>query len=157
MGIARSDRSNPRNSPLSAPIRIEPWKPTSRIALASASFAAQPPKELPCQEHATGSIARVWHGKVPNAKADEYQQYIGAAIQKFTSLPGNQGYVLLKDKSAEHTDFTVISYWDGKKSIEAYAGKDITLTHFLPRDKDYLIDPEKTVKNYEIAQQACAR
>lgn len=41
-------------------------------------------------------IARVWHGKTPRAKADEYETYISSAITKFESIGGNLGYQLMR-------------------------------------------------------------
>ncbi len=97
-------------------------------------------------------IARVWRGKVANTKAQEYEKYIGEGINGFSKIKGNQGYTLFTDKRADVTHFMVISYWDAKSSIIAYAGKDIEKTRFLPRDKEFLIEPEETVTNYEILE-----
>ena len=98
-------------------------------------------------------IARTWHGKVLNAKAVEYENYIANAIKVFRKISGNQGYTLFKDKQEKVTHFLVISYWDSKKSITAYAGQETGKVHSLPRDKEFLVDPEETVTNYEIAMK----
>jgi heme-degrading monooxygenase HmoA len=99
---------------------------------------------------ASAKIARVWHGKVPNAKADEYAAYIGAAIKKFPTIKGNQGYQLMRETVGDVTHFSVTSYWASREAIKAYAGEDIRKVHSLPRDPEFLIDLEPTVMNYEI-------
>ncbi len=59
-------------------------------------------------------IARAWHGKTRKAKADEYEQYLTAAIKKFPMIKGNLGYQLMRLDSSldgdEYVEFQVISY-----------------------------------------------
>lgn len=98
----------------------------------------------------TATVARTWHGRVANARADEYAKYLGEAITKFRAIAGNRGYQMMRESIGEETHFTVISYWDSASSIVAYAGAEILKTHHLPRDAEFLIDPEETVKNYEL-------
>lgn len=96
-------------------------------------------------------IARVWHGRSPNAKADEYAAYLAAEITKFPTIPGNLGYQMMRETVGEETHFSVISYWASRDAIHAYAGADISATHVAPRDAEYLIDPEPQVKNYDLS------
>jgi heme-degrading monooxygenase HmoA len=110
--------------------------------------AAQPPRP---------GIARVWHGRVPAARADEYAAYLASAVARFSTLPGNLGYELLRDEAGPETHFMVVSYWTTKDAIRAYAGDDITKTRSLPRDPEFLIEPEPTVRNYELVVQDLAR
>lgn len=98
----------------------------------------------------TATVARTWHGRVPNARAEEYTKYISEAITKFRAIAGNRGYQLMRETIGEETHFAVISYWDSASSITAYAGEDITRTRHLPRDAEFLIEPEQTVKNYAL-------
>jgi len=102
-------------------------------------------------------IARVWHGRVPAARADEYAAYLASAITKFRTLPGNLGYELLRDDAGPETHFMVVSYWTTRDAIRAYAGDDIAKTRSLPRDPEFLIEPEPTVHNYDLALQDLAR
>lgn len=103
-------------------------------------------------------IARVWHGKTPRAKADEYEKYLSAAITKFPSIPGNLGYQLLRldggpDGDA-YSEFQVTSYWESLDAIKAYAGEDVRRTHDLPRDPEFLVDLEPFVRNYQLRVHA---
>jgi heme-degrading monooxygenase HmoA len=99
-------------------------------------------------------IARVWHGRTPNAKADEYAQYLAESIAKFPAIPGNLGYQALRETVGAETHFTVISYWQSRDAIRAYAGDDIRQTRHAPRDPEFLIDAEPTVMNYDILVNA---
>ncbi len=38
-----------------------------------------------------------------------------------------------------------------RDAIRAYAGDDIRKTRHLPRDAEFLIDPEQTVMRYDLA------
>jgi len=57
---------------------------------------------------------------------------------------------VLRRTQNEITEFTVISYWDSVDAIRKFAGADIEKTHNLPKDPEYLIELEPTVKHYEV-------
>jgi heme-degrading monooxygenase HmoA len=116
-------------------------------APAAPSTASAPSTPSLCR----ATIARVWHGRTPNAKADEYAAYLAAAITKFPTIPGNLGYQMMKETIGDETHFSVISYWISRDAIHGYAGADISATRPLPRDAEYLIDPEPQVKNYDLS------
>jgi len=103
-------------------------------------------------------IARVWHGKTPREKADEYEKYLAGAITKFPSIRGNLGYQLMRidggPDGEQYTEFQVISYWESLDSIRAYAGDDLRRTHDLPRDREFLVGMEPYVRNYELRVDA---
>jgi heme-degrading monooxygenase HmoA len=96
------------------------------------------------------AVARVWHGRTPNAKADEYARYLTAGAVKFRTIPGNLGYQVVRETIGPETHFMVVSYWASRDAIHGYAGEDIRKTRHLPRDAEFLIDPEQTVMNYEV-------
>jgi heme-degrading monooxygenase HmoA len=104
------------------------------------------------------AIARAWHGKTLRAKADEYEAYLGNAITKFSTLPGNLGYQLMRLNGGpdgdQYVEFQVISYWESLEAIKAYAGDTVTHTRDLPRDKEFLIGMEPLVRNYELRVNA---
>ena len=111
-------------------------------APARAAIAAAP---------AGAKIARVWHGRTPAARADEYAAYAAAALPKFRTLPGNVGYAMFREDGPAESHFMVVSWWASTDAIRGYAGDDISKTRALPRDPEFLIDPEPTVHNYRIA------
>jgi heme-degrading monooxygenase HmoA len=98
-------------------------------------------------------VARVWHGKVPRSRADEYQAYLDKqGVQKLRAIHDNLGAQMFRRDDGDVTEFMVISYWPNRDAIHAYAGADIEKVHDLPRDKEFLIDPERTVKHFDIEQ-----
>jgi heme-degrading monooxygenase HmoA len=103
-------------------------------------------------------IARVWHGKTPREKADEYEKYLAGAITKFPSIKGNLGYQLMRidggPDGKDLTEFQVVSYWESRDAIHAYAGEDIQRTRDLPRDREFLVGMEPYVRNYDLRVNA---
>lgn len=101
---------------------------------------------------AAAHVARVWHGKTPSAKADEYAQYLyEVGVKKLREIPGNLGVQMFRENRGNETDFVVISYWYSRDEIHAYAGADISKTHHLPRDAEFLVEIEPEVRHYDIA------
>jgi heme-degrading monooxygenase HmoA len=97
-------------------------------------------------------VARMWHGTVPLAKADEYQRYLyESGVKELKAIPKNEGVELLRRDDGKNAEFVVISYWPDKDAIHAYAGKDIDHVHDLPRDPSFLgPGREKLVKHFEV-------
>jgi heme-degrading monooxygenase HmoA len=58
-------------------------------------------------------VARIWHGRTPLSKADEYKQYLfDVGVKKIATLPGNRGVQLMMNRTVEQAEFMVVSYWD---------------------------------------------
>lgn len=98
------------------------------------------------------AVARMWRGRVPSNRADEYAKYLDTeGVQKLRAIKDNMGAQMFRrDLGDKSTEFVVISYWPSRDAIHAYAGADIDKVHDLPRDKEFLIDPEKTVRHYDV-------
>ena len=96
-------------------------------------------------------VARMWRGRVKNASADEYQHYLeDAGLTKLRAIKGNLGTEMHRRALGDGTtEFVVISYWPNRDAIHAYAGADIEKVHDLARDKEFLIDPDRTVRNFD--------
>ena len=120
----------------------------ARLAAAAALLAVPLSFERPAA--APPTVARVWHGRTPNAKADAYATYLAESIRKFGTIPGNLGYQMMREQVGGETHFMVVSYWTSRDAIHAYAGADIRKTRALPRDAEFLIAPEATVMNYDL-------
>lgn len=122
--------------------------PTVGLAQAQSTPA---PTINPDRTQAKTVVARIWHGKTPTAKADEYYTYLlEAGIKKIESIPGNLGAQVLRRTDGKVTEFTVISYWESREAIRKFAGDDIEKVRPLPRDNEYLIDPESKVKHFDV-------
>jgi len=135
---------SPDTAAAAAPAQPQPPAAPATPPAAPASAAAVPG---PC----AARIARVWHGRTTNDKAEAYTAYISSALPKFRAIPGNVGYQLMRETVGAETHFMVVSYWKSRDDIRAYAGEDINKTRHLPRDAEFLINPEQTVINYDLA------
>jgi len=97
------------------------------------------------------AVARMWHGRVPDARAAEYETYLRReGITRLEAIPHNLGVDLFTRSGDGVTEFMVISYWRSLDDIKAYAGADIEKTHDLPRDKEFLIELEPTVRHFTV-------
>jgi heme-degrading monooxygenase HmoA len=132
------------------------------LALSCATPAAAPPAAPPPpqasspaapQPMAEGEalVARMWHGRTPAAKAEEYTRYLNeAGIKKISAIQGNLGVQMFRRLDGDAADFYVISYWRSRDAIRAFAGEDIGKTHPLPRDPEYLLELEPYVKHFDV-------
>jgi len=95
-------------------------------------------------------VAREWKGRVAPARADEYYRYLFEGVQKLRSVPGSLGVQVMRRDVAGAVVFTVISYWESRKVIEAYAGRDIEKPHHLARDREFLLELPTRVLHYDV-------
>ena len=93
----------------------------------------------------------MWHGRTTEAKAAEYTQYLNdQGVKKLRQITGNLGAQMFRRIENGVADFYVISYWPDRDTIRAYAGQDIEKTHILPRDPEFLLEVEPTVKHFDV-------
>jgi heme-degrading monooxygenase HmoA len=119
--------------------------------LGALGFAASAAADEGPQLAAKPGIARIWHGRTPLSRADEYRQYLyEAGVKKIAAIPGNRGVQLLMRKTPDDAEFMVVSYWDSIDAIKGYAGATYENVHDLPRDSEFLIDKETKVRHFEI-------
>src|SRR5262245_1902961 len=58
-------------------------------------------------------IVRMWHGRVPTAKADAYCAFTnGRAIPDYRSVPGNLSVHVLERRDGDVTHFITLTFWD---------------------------------------------
>jgi heme-degrading monooxygenase HmoA len=96
-------------------------------------------------------IARIWHGRTPTDKGDAYLQFlIRRAVPDYKSVAGNRGVEILRHNEDGVTHFLIVTHWDSRDAIEAFAGRDIDVAKYYPEDKDFLLDFEPTVTHYEL-------
>ena len=123
------------------------------LAIVSLFTLAQCMTSTPAASTKTATVARMWRGEVPLARADEYQAYLDAeGLAKLRSIPGNLGVQMLRRTVGDHEEFVVISYWPNEDAIRAYAGQDVLRARLMPRDPEFLIEPDKLVRHYHIVK-----
>ena len=97
-------------------------------------------------------IARLWHGRVPAAKADAYEAYLKrTGIPDYVATPGNRGAWVLRRLEGEVTHFLLITFWDSLAAIEQFAGSPVDRARYYPEDDDYLLEREPNVIHYDVA------
>jgi heme-degrading monooxygenase HmoA len=96
-------------------------------------------------------IARMWHGRVPTAKADAYRAFTnGHAIPDYQSVPGNLSVHVLERCEGEVTHFITLTFWESLAAIRAFAGEDAEKAKYYPEDADFLLEYEPRVVHYEV-------
>jgi heme-degrading monooxygenase HmoA len=95
-------------------------------------------------------IARMWHGRVPTSKAEEYRKFTnGRAIPDYQSVKGNLKVYVLERLDGDVTHFITLTFWESLDAIRGFAGDDLEKAKYYPEDKDFLLEFEPRVVHYE--------
>ena len=95
------------------------------------------------------TIARIWRGRTPRAKADAYAAYLyehGIRPLEEKALAVEQ----LREDRAEDSEFVTISYWESVEAMSRFAGPDPRRIHHLERDAEFLIELPQSVQVLQI-------
>jgi heme-degrading monooxygenase HmoA len=96
-------------------------------------------------------IARSWDGDVPEARADEYHEYLlKTGVPELRRTPGNRGVYVLRRIGDGVASFRLISLWDSLDSIRAFAGDPVERARYYPEDAEFLLELEPTCTHYEV-------
>ena len=96
-------------------------------------------------------LARLWHGRVPSAKADTYETYLNrTGVPDYLATPGNHGAWVLRRAEGDVTHFLIVTLWESEAAIEAFAGVPIDRARYYPEDDDFLLEREPTVTHYVV-------
>jgi hypothetical protein len=109
----------------------------------------------PGSRTAKPTIARIWRGRTPRAKADEYAVYLyehGIKPLEEKAL----GVQLLREDRKHDSEFVTISYWENVEAMSRFAGKDPRRIHHLPRDEEFLIELPQGVQVLAITSASGA-
>ena len=98
-------------------------------------------------------IARHWHGRVPNALADEYLRLMGeVALPDYKSTPGNRGACCLGRVEGEVTHVEMLTLWDDFDAIRRFAGADAELARYYDFDDRFLLEKEPGVLHFDVLE-----
>lgn len=96
-------------------------------------------------------IARLWHGRVPTAKAARYRAFLDArAVADYRSVPGNVSVHVLERTEGDVTHFVTLTFWRDLEAIRGFAGADAEVARYYPEDAEFLLEYEPTVLHYEV-------
>jgi hypothetical protein len=96
------------------------------------------------------TIARIWRGRTPAARAEEYARYLyehGIRPLEEKAL----GVQLFREDRTTDSEFVTISYWENVEAMSRFAGSDPRRIHHLPRDPEFLIELPREVQILTIA------
>lgn len=98
-------------------------------------------------------IARIWHGTVPQEKADAYYTYLkDTGLKDYRNTKGNLGLKVLRKDDEQQTHYLLITWWDSYESIKNFAGDDYEKARYYPEDEDYLLELEPFVDHYKVME-----
>ncbi len=96
-------------------------------------------------------IARTWIGRTRSEDFESYTQYVQqTGIDALRQTPGNRGAWLLRRLDGSEAEFEVISLWESRESIVAFAGDDLEKAVYYPEDERYLLAMAPQVTHYEM-------
>ncbi|MGE5624605.1 MAG: antibiotic biosynthesis monooxygenase [Bacillota bacterium] len=99
-------------------------------------------------------ILREWRGRVPAAKGDAYLHFLrGKPSVDYAHTPGHRGTWILEERGPKVVEFVLLTLWESRRHIRAFAGPDISLARYYPEDPDFLLEMPPHVRHYEIKEQ----
>lgn len=103
-------------------------------------------------------IVRLWKGRVPAARAEEYRKYqeeVGPP--NYVKTPGNLGAYMLGRAVGDEYEIAMLTFWESLDSIRAFAGDDVEKAKYYERDADFLVELAEKVDHYEVLAEAKPR
>src|SRR5688500_12245033 len=78
-------------------------------------------------------IVRLWHGRVPSAKAGAYRVFLTrSAIPDYRSVPGNISVYILERRDGGIAHFITLTFWEGMAAIRGFAVRGSRGREILP-------------------------
>lgn len=105
----------------------------------------------------TKVVAREWKGRIAPARDADYYPYLLEGVKKIRSVPGSLGVQVMRRSEERAVEYTVISYWESREAIKAFAGQDIEKPHHLPRDREFLLELPTRVLHYDVTYTDLAK
>ena len=96
-------------------------------------------------------IARRWHGRVPNALAEEYLRLMReVALPDYRGTPGNRGAWCLHRAEGEVVHVEMFTLWEDETAIRRFAGDDMAAAKYYDFDVDFLLELEPEVVHFAV-------
>ena len=100
-------------------------------------------------------IVRKWHGRTPTAKADAYAALMNRlAIPDYRAIPGNLAVHILRRDDGEVAHFITFTRWESLSAIEKFAGTPVDQAKYYFEDRDFLLEFEPSVQQWEVTGTA---
>jgi len=100
-------------------------------------------------------IARFWRGETRAADADEYLEVLRrTGVADYQGTPGNRDVLILRRLRGDVAEFLIVTLWDSRDAIAAFAGSDIETARYYPEDEKYLLRFEEKVEHWDVVASA---
>ena len=96
-------------------------------------------------------VVRTWRGATRAADADAYVTYMEeTGVSALAATRGNEGVQMWRRVEGDRAEFVVVSWWESREAIVAFAGEDIERAVFYPEDDRFLVERGETVTHYDV-------
>jgi len=100
-------------------------------------------------------IMREWRGRLPRDKVDGYLEYLRVTgLSEYAKTPGHCGTWILLDRGVDGeagvAEYTLLTLWESRDVIRAFAGEDIEKAKYYPEDDRYFLEMPEKVRHYEV-------
>lgn len=100
-------------------------------------------------------VVRTWRGATRAVDADAYAEYMDeTGVQALAGTAGNEGVQMWRRIEGDRAEFVVVSWWESREAIAAFAGKDIERAVFYPEDERFLVERDLTVTHHDVVRRA---
>ena len=97
-------------------------------------------------------ILREWRGRVLRSKSAAYLDFLKTkAMPDYAATPGHRSTWILVDEGPELSEFVLLSLWDSREAIRAFAGEDISRARYYPEDPGFLLEMPERLRHYDVA------
>lgn len=122
-------------------------------AVESGSFQLWP-WAPPAAARRTANVVREWRGRVPRERSAEYLAYMRrTGLDDYAGTPGHRGTWVLADREGRETEFVLLTFWDSREAIRAFAGDDIGRARYYAEDARYLASMPERLRHYDVLLQ----
>jgi heme-degrading monooxygenase HmoA len=98
-------------------------------------------------------IMREWRGRLPHHKVEDYLDYLKVTgLPEYAATPGHRGSWVLLDREGESAEYTLLTLWESRDAIRAFAGDDIARAKYYPEDHRFFTEMPEKVRHYELLE-----
>lgn len=103
-------------------------------------------------------VVRLWRGRVKASRIEEARRCeTEFGIPGYLRVPGNKGVFLLCRPLGDVCEIAMLTLWDSREAIRAFAGDAIDRANYeeyRKRGLDYLIELPDEVEHFEVLATA---
>lgn len=98
-------------------------------------------------------IARLWTGRVPLEKSEEYLQRMRQiALPDYKSVGGNLGAWCLHRRDGDLVTVAMLTFWTDLGAIRRFAGTPEDVAKYYDFDAQFLLEMTERVQHFDIVE-----